>query len=69
MLIIKIIFSFLIVSPSQIQSDKAPTNVAVQKLIKIVNREPIFERAINSAMSPIPNPTIPLNNNHVEASG
>ena len=60
--------SGLIVSPSHNQSDEAPTNVAVQKLIRIVNLDPIFERAMNRAISPIPKPTIPLNISHLEAS-
>ena len=60
--------STLIASPSQIQSDKAPTNVAVQKLIRIVSLEPIFERAIKRAISPIPNPTMPLIISHLDAS-
>lgn len=61
--------SVLIVSPSQIQSDKAPINVAVQKLIRMVSLDPIFERARKRAISPSPNPTMPLNINHLEASG
>ena len=62
-------FSVLMESPSHIESDKAPTKVAVQKLIKIVSLEPIFESAIKRAMSPMPNPTMPLNINHIDASG
>ena len=41
-------------------SANAPMMVAVQKLIRMVNLEPILERAKNNAISPIPNPIRPL---------
>ena len=65
----KIIVSVLMESPSQTQSDNAPTSVAVQKLIRMVSLDPIFERAIKRAISPTPNPTIPLIISHLEACG
>tara|TARA_B000000441_G_C21744717_1_gene356766 strand:- start:2173 stop:2412 length:240 start_codon:yes stop_codon:yes gene_type:complete len=43
-----------------IMSANAPITVAVQKLIRMVNLEPILERAKNNAISPIPNPIRPL---------
>ena len=49
-------------------SANAPITVAVQKFIKIVSLEPIRDRAMNNAMSPMPKPINPLNASHKEAS-
>ncbi len=56
-------------SLSQIQSEHAPTIALRLKIIRIVRREPILESAANSAMSPMPNPIIPLMASHEEARG